>query len=254
MKKLIILLISFFFVINVYPQKVNYYQEGTMGAENLQVLTNWGARTGWLHTFDGRYQGIKGTPNLFNSFVPSYILIDGKDKYIQFESDIDILRNSVIFMEPSTRKLMELSADNVKELIYNKFDQEFIYRTTKDINFDKKSKENKFYQVIIEKPYRLIMITYKTFVKADYEPAFNSGRHYDEFRSERKFYLEDSEGIFHHIILNKVDYEYLIHPTPIDKKELAKIFPEEKEVIYKEFEVKPDSVSIDRIISILNKF
>jgi hypothetical protein len=254
MKKLLILFISFFCVLNIYPQKVNYYEEGTNGADNLRAVANLGKNSGWVHAFGRRYEGIKGTPNLFNSFVTSFLLAKGQEKYIQFDSDIDILRNTLIFMDPSTEKLMELSSDNVTELIYNKYDQEFIFRTTKGIKFDKKIKENKFYQVIQQEPYRLIMITYKTFSKADYEPAFNSGRRYDEFRTERKYFLEDSEGIFHRIILYNMNYEYLIHPSRLNKKVLAKIYPDKKEIIYKEFEEKPDSVSIERIISILNKF
>jgi hypothetical protein len=251
MKKVLILFISIFYVLNIYPQKVNYYQDGIMGVDNLKTIAN---SSGWLHTFGTKYEGTKGTPNLYDTFVSSFLLLRGQEKYIQFESDIDILRNAVIFIDPSTGKLLEISSDNVTELVFNKYDKELIYRTTKGINFEKKIKENKFYQVIQERPYQLIMITDKTFLKADYEPAFNSGRHYDEYWTERKFYLEDSKGIFHQIILNEGNYEYLVHPAVLNKKELAKLFPGKRELIYKEFEEKPDSVSIERIISILNKF
>ena len=107
MKKSIILFLSFFYVLNIYPQKVNYYQEGAMGADNLKALGNKGDYPGFVHTFNSRYQGIKGTPNLFNAFVTSFILMKGQEKYFHIESDIDILRNAVIFMDPSTQKLME---------------------------------------------------------------------------------------------------------------------------------------------------
>jgi hypothetical protein len=250
MRKLIILFFSVFYVLNIYSQKVNYYQESTTGEDNLNAISNLGksSSSGWAHAFDSRYEGIKGTPDLFHAFVPSFLLTSGQEKYIQFESDLDLLKNTVMFIDPSTGKLMEISSDNVAELIFVKYDNEFIYKTTKGMKFDKKIRE------IYEGPYRLIMIPFKTFIKADYEPAFNSGRHYDEYRSERKFYLEDSKGIFHHVILNKIDYNCLVHPTQLDKKAMAKLFPDKKELIYKEFEEKPDSVSVERIISILKKF
>jgi hypothetical protein len=252
MKRFIILLISCFWGLNIYSQTINYYGTGIQGVENLYTIPKMG--NDFLHTFDFRYQGIKGTPNLFDSFVTSYILVKGQEKYIKFESDIDLLRNSVIFKEPSDGKLIELSADNVTELVFTKYDKELIYRTTNEFHFNKKIRENKFCQVILEKPYHLIMITFKSFSKADHEPAFNSGRHFDEFKSERKFYLEDARGIFHQVILNKVDYNYIIHPTVINRKMLAKLFPDKKALIYREMEEKPDSVSVDRIYSILNKF
>jgi hypothetical protein len=252
MKKLIVLFITFFYVLNIYPQKINYYSTGIMGVENLwKIPIN---TSGFLHTFNEKYQGIKGTPNLFDSFVPSIILVKGQEKYIRLESDLDLLKNTVIFKEPSTGALTEVPSDNVTELIFNKYDKELIFRTTNDLKFDKKIKENKFYQILQETPYKLIMITCKSFSKADSEPAFNSGKYYDEFRTERKFYLEDSKGIFHQVILNKVDYNCIFHPTPLNKKALAKIFPDKKELIYNEFKVKSDSISVGRIYSILNKF
>jgi hypothetical protein len=253
MKRLCILFFSFFFVLNIYPQKVNYYQEGIMGADNLKAIATLNS-TGWLHTFGTRYEGVRGTPDLFNAFVTSFLLIRGREKYIQFESDIDLLRNTVIYIDPTTGKLQELSSDNVKELVFNKYDKEFIFRTTKGVNFDKKIKENKFYEVIQDGHYQFIMIPFKTYIKADYEPAFNSGRNYAEYRTERKYYLEDSKGVFHKIMINSVNYDYIIHPGQVNKKALAKIFPEKKEIIYRAFEVKPDSVSIERIVSILNQF
>lgn len=224
-----------------------------MGSDNIKSLFNI-SRYGFLHAFDTRYEGIKGTPNLFNSFVTSYLLVKEQEKYFPIESDLDMVNNTVVFMDPSNSKLMEIPSDNVTEIVFNKYDKELIYRTTKEIKFARKIKENKFYQLIQEKPYRIIMITYKTYLKADNEPVFNSGRRYDEFRTERKYYLEDFKGIFHEVILNSADYNCLIHPTLLDKKVLAKIYPDKKDLIYSELKERPDSVSIARIISILDKF
>lgn len=253
MKSLLILFISFFYVLNIFSQKVNVYQDGSMGVENIKAMVKpWG--NNFIHTYDSRYEGVKGTPNLFNSLVNSYLMGTGQEKYIQVESDIDILSNTVIFRDPSTSNLMEISSDNVKELVFTIYDKDFIYRTTRGLKFEKKIKENKFYQVIREEPYQLIMITFKSFIKADNEPAFNSGRHYDEYRTDRKYYLEDSRGVFHKIIFNNISYDCIIHPTKLNKKGLAKIFPEKKEIIYRALEEKPDSVTLDRIMSILNTF
>ena len=253
MKSLLILFTTFFFVLNSFSQKVNVYQDGSMGVENIKAMVKpWG--NNFVHTFDSRYEGVKGTPNLFNNLVNSYLMGSGQEKYIQVESDIDILRNTVIFRDPSTRNLMEIPSDNVKELVFNIYNKDFIYRTTRGLKFEKKIKENKFYQVIREEPYRLIMITFKSFVKADNEPTFNSGRHFDEYRTDRKYFLEDSRGVFHQVIFNNITYDCIIHPSKLNKKGLAKIFPEKKEIIYRAFEENPDSVTLQRIISILDTF
>lgn len=252
-KILVILLISFFYTVNLNSQNVNYYGTGILGESNVRAMTTLRSN-GFIHTFDSRYEGVKGTPLLFNSFVTSYLMSNGEEKYVQLESDIDILKNAVIFRDPSTGNLMEISSDNVSELIFYMSNRDFIFKTTKGLKFEKKIKENKFYQVIQEKPYRILMITFKSFQKADFEPAFNSGIHYDEFKTSRKYYLEDSRGVFHEVILSNINYDCIIHPSKLNKKGLAKIYPEKKELIYSAFEENPDSVTIDRLVSILNTF
>jgi hypothetical protein len=252
MKKTIVLLVSLFFALNIYSQ-TNYYQDGRMGTDNINAMFNIG-RYGFLHSFSVRNEGTRGTPNLFNSLVNSYILLKDQEKYIQVDSDIDMMNNSVIFADPTTGKLVEIYSDNIKELVFKKFENEVIFRSTKELKFEKKIKENKFYQVIHEGHNRMIMVTFKTFVKSDDEPAFNSGRHFNEFRTDRKYYLEDSKGVFHQVIINNITYDCLVHPSRIDKQGLAKIFPEKKDVIYSAFQEKPDSISVERIISIIEKF
>jgi hypothetical protein len=253
MKSLLILFLIFFCFLNGYSQKVNVYQDGSMGMENIKSMVKpWG--NNFVHTYDSRYEGIKGTPNLFNSLVNSYLMSSGQEKYIQVESDIDILRNTVVFRDPATGILMEIPSDNVKELVFNIYNKDFIYRTTRGLKFKKKIKENKFYQVVREEPYRLIMITFKSFVKADDEPTFNSGRHFDEYRTDRRYFLEDSRGVFHQVIFNNITYDCMIHPSRLSKKELAKIYPEKKEIIYRALEEKPDSITIERILSIIDTF
>ena len=240
MKKLIILFLSFLYVLNVYSQKTNIYQSGIIGEENLKAIANLSPNSPGGVGFDTRYEGIKGTTRLFDTLVASLLLVRGQEKYIQFKSDIDVVRNTLVFIHPNTGKLLEISSDIVVELIVNKDDKELIYRTTKGINFEKEIQENKFYQVLKEGPNQFIKIPVKTFIEADYKAAYSADRRYDEFKPANRYYIEDSENIFHQVQLNK--------------KSLSKMFPDKKELINRDFEEKSDDDNEEKVISILKKF
>ncbi len=240
MKKLIILIPALFCLFSVYSQKTNIYQSGVIGEENLKAIANLGPNTVGGIGFDNRYEGVKGTPRLFDTLVASYLLVKGQEKYIQFNSDLDIVKNTLLFAHPSTGKLMEIPSDDVIELIVMKDGKELVFKTTKGINFKKNIAENKFYLVLKEGPNQFIRIPEKNFVEADYKAAYSADRRYDEFKPVSRYFIEDSNNVFQQIQLNR--------------KSLLKMFPEKKELINKEFQEKSDADNEEKVISILNKF
>jgi len=240
MKKLIILIPALFCLFTVYSQKTNIYQSGVIGEENLKAIANLGPNTVGGIGFDTRYEGIKGTTRLFDTLVASYLLVKGQEKYIQFNSDLDIVKNTLLFAHPSTGKLMEIPSDDVIELIVMKDGKELVFKTTKGINFKKKIEGNKFYMVLKEGPHQFIRIPEKNFIEADYKAAYSADRRYDEFKPVSRYFIEDSNNVFQQIQLNR--------------KSLIKMFPEKKELINKEFQEKPDADNEEKVISIINKF
>ncbi len=145
MKWLAILSVMFFTITSGYSQKINVYQSGIVGQENLQAIASISPTSVGGMGFDNRYEGIKGSTRLFDTLLTSFLLVKGQEKYIQFNSDIDVVRNTLIFIHPNSGKLMELSSEIVDELIMNKAGMDMIFRTTKGLQFDKEIRENRFF-------------------------------------------------------------------------------------------------------------
>lgn len=223
---------------NAFSQKESIYQSGLMGVENLKAIANLSPYSVGGVGFDTRYEGIKGSTRLFDTLVSSFLLVKGQEKYIRFNSDIDVVRNTVLFIQPNTGKMMEIPSDIVTELIFNIDDKELIFRTTKGMSFEKGIKDNKFCQVLKEGPNQFIMIPEKTFVEADYKAAYSPDRRYDEFIHYKRYFIADSENVFHQIQLNK--------------KSLIKMFPGKKELIKNYFKDRSDN-NEEEFISILEK-
>jgi len=241
MKRCTILFISFLHIVNIYAQKADIHQSGVMAGQNLKAIENISPySTGIVFGFDPRYEGIKGTTRLFDTLFASEILFRGQEDYIRLDSDIDLVRNTLIFVHPSTAKLMEISSEFIVEIIVNKNDKQLIYRTTKGFIFEKESQENKFYQVLKEGPNKFIKIPEKKFIEANYQSNYSPNRRYDELKLVHKYYIADSEYIFHLVQLNK--------------KSLAKFFPNKKELINKDFGEDSDGNAEEKVILILKKF
>lgn len=160
--------------------------------------------------------------------------------YIRFDSDIDLVNNSLIFKEPGVKNLREIPSDAVVELLVHKKDTTLTFRTIRELNLEDQVQGNRFCQVLKESPYGFIRVPEKKFIKADYTSAYNTDRRYDEFELINKYYIEDPGNKYQRVRLNE--------------KSLIKLFPDKKELIKKGFEEKPDAGSEEKIISILNKF
>ena len=239
MKRIIIISILAFTVTYAYSQKINVYQSGVTGQENLQAIASISPTTVGGMGFDNRYEGIKGSTRLFDTLISSYLLVRGQEKYIQFSSDIDVVKNTLIFRHPNSGKLMEISSDIVEELITDKNGKDMIFRTTNGLRFDKDIKGNRFYRILMEGPHQFIMIPEKNFVEADYKAAYSADRRYDEYQAYNKYFIKGSDDIFHQIQLNK--------------KSLSNIFPDRKDVINEVFREKSKKNDEDIVIEILGK-
>lgn len=234
---------GFFLLISVpiagLCQNINIYQSGISGQENLQAIANLSPTSPGGMGFDNRYEGVKGSTRLFDTLYQSYLLVKGQDKYIQFRSDIDVIRNTLLFAHPNSGKHMELPSDIVAELIINVNERDLIFRTTNGLNFEKALRENKFYQVLLSEPNRFIVIPEKNFIEADYKAAYSADRRYDEYQPYNKYFLEGDDNIFYQIQLNR--------------KSLLKMFPDKKDIINMEYKQKNNLSDEEKVISILKK-
>jgi hypothetical protein len=240
MYKIVLIACTFLIFSNVYPQGNNPYQKGLTAEQNLNAISNLSAYTSGGMGFDSRYEGVKGSPRLFDTLYPSLLKVKGQDYYIQLESDIDVFHNRLIFLHPKTRKLLSIPSDIIKEVVISPGGNDQLYRTSAGMKFDKEIKEQKFCQILRDGEYQFIKIAEKTFNEADYKGLYSVDRRFDEYETKYKYYLIGKDSVFHQIQLNR--------------KSLTKLYPDKKNIIDMVF--NSDSIKGDeeRVLSVLNQF
>lgn len=138
-----------------------------------------------VQTFDNRYEGIKGSPYVFEDFLKGTVTIN-KVVYDELYLNIDAYNNIVLFKRnPSDQEkafnnskiekfTVERENGTVKqfELILNET-REY---TICEILFSGKSKHYKTYS--------------KTIIKADYQGAYSSNKRYDEFDEIVRYFVD----------------------------------------------------------------
>jgi hypothetical protein len=238
----IFLLISFFILLRngAYPQASTVYQRGLSAEENLKAITALGPYNPGGIGFDNRYEGVKGSPRMLDTLLPSFLRLNGQDYYIDLKSDIDLVNNAMIYMNPASKKLLTVPIDFISELVIKKNGKELLFLTTYGKAFEKEIKPQRFYQVLYSGQYQFIKVPVKIFVQADYKGAYSTDRRYDEYQSKDRYYLIGSDGIFHQIQLNK--------------KSVSKLYPDKKDLVDKSENEESFPGKEEMIISILSKF
>jgi hypothetical protein len=240
MKKIVLLitLCLFFNILN--SQSTSIYQNGLTAQQNLNAIGNLAPYSSGGVGFDTRYEGIKGSTRLFEILLPSFLKIKGQDYYLQLETDIDLVQNSVLFIHPKTGKLVSLPSGMVSEVVITKDGKELIFRTTNDKHFEKELKDQKFYQVLKEGKFQLIKMPVKTFTEAEYKGAYSADRRYDEWETKFRYYIFYTDSTFHQFQLNK--------------KSLIRFFPEKKEIIKNTIELQTFANNEEMVLYLLEKF
>lgn len=240
MKKVSIFFLLIHIVIRVYPQGSTLYQTGLTAEQNLKAIGNLKsiAIVGGFG-FDSRYEGIKGSPRLFDTLLPSFLNIKGQDFYLELKTNIDLITNSLIFIHPKTGDLYSISSDIIKEVKINREGKEMVFRTASGNKYMKDFKEHRFFQVLKEGQYQFIKMPIKKLIEADYKAVYGADRRYDEYTTYFKYYIMSPDSTFHQIQLNK--------------KSLIKMFPDKKDLINSIIGTKTYENNEDMVLDFLNE-
>ncbi|MDX9930550.1 MAG: hypothetical protein RBS37_11940 [Bacteroidales bacterium] len=222
MKKSLVICLSIFLTLTSWSQQLSEASQRVFkSAENMQSVINLNKISQTGITFDTRYEGVKGSPRLADTLLPSFLKLAGQDYYFEIRADLDLANNALIYAGSGSGQMYSIPSSDVSELVINKGGYELVFRTTKGKKFEKDLKENRFYQVLSEGEYEFIKVPMKGFIRADYQGAYTADRRYDEYVDETRYYLKGRDGTYHQVQLNK--------------KSLIKLIPEKKEIIGQAF-------------------
>lgn len=201
------LLLSGFFVTSLslaYSQTL----EGFEAQANVRML---GGNSATARTFDNRYEGVLGYPMLLEKHAPARIRSMEGELLVSNSCNLDVYTNDLVILRNNQELVL-------KKNIIRSFT---IFNGTDSLHFVKlrvSEEEEKYYQRIVTGKVELIKLHTKTFVKADYKGAYNSGRTHDEFKNGKRLFIKSSTDQWEEVS---------------SKKDLVRILPEHQAWIEK---------------------
>ena len=217
--KYCLLLIIFLKSFIAFSQVPDPYQKGYSAEQNLKAIGRISPYAIGGIGFDTRYQGVVGSPMLFDRMLPALVKVNSEEKYLSIESNLDVYGDRLIFTHPENKTLMYIPVQIIDEVLVNNNGENLIFRTTRDKKFDPAVDKIRFYQVLYSNGTTVIKTTVKKLIPADYQKLYSADRRYDEFDTNFNYYYLGPDVIFHKMLPNK--------------KSLLKVFPEQRDIIEK---------------------
>ena len=151
--------------------------------QNLRELgTGYGS--GVVRTFDTRYEGVKGSPNVFEFWNPGEVYMRNKGRIAIEQMNYNCFQNEIVYQDPKS----------YQEMILNKYLVDFFRIFSKDtllfvsVTFPEEP-EPVFAQVLYNKNSQVYKVYKKEFLQANYQGGYSADRRYDEFVDKFDLYF-----------------------------------------------------------------
>jgi hypothetical protein len=190
-----------------------------------------------ISTFDDRYQGVKGSPLVFEDWTEGYVLFNDKpeeEEVKTFKMNIDMYQN-ILYVTLYNGAIGTLPSKHVSSVHFKTKDGEeqvfkpFIRKEVEGSNFPGRS----YYEVIHQGNILLLKHHRKIFKEADYKGAYNTDVRYDEYQNEKRYFISFDGQIFEKI---KLKSKYLEKAMP--KYDIKALSKKEKLNLSKEEDIK----------------
>jgi len=189
------------------------YPEGYEAAENLKALSDIDHSES-IKTFDNRYEGVKGTPYVFEEFHPGEVYLKSKNRAAVQDMNYDCVENEIVYMDPSTNAIRVMNRFQVDFFIIRNGDRVMTFVPLKLED----EAETIFAEMLYNQGSMLYKVYGKDWIKANYQGGYGPDRRYDEFKDTYDLYFM-KRG------------EYTLTKVRRSKKQMIAAFPgHEKEI------------------------
>ncbi len=199
-----------------------------------------------IQSFDFRYEGVKGTPYLYENWMEGYVNFIGNEEEADpktYKMNINLYEHQV-YVALSSGAVGSLPAKMIKNINFKTPSGEvrFIPLPRKIIEASNLSGSG-YYELLHQGAITLIKNHKKIFQAADFKGAYSSDIRYDEYKDDIKYYISSDGKNFEKIRLNS---KYLEKALPAYENNIKQIRKEEKLDCSKEEDVK-------KLLSLLEK-
>jgi hypothetical protein len=167
--------------------------------------------------FDDRYEGVKGTPLLFDDWKTGNLFLKDNSWVRNLKLNLNVHDNILYLLTAENEEIFAIPNQEISEVHIISDAGTRIYRNYLPEQFDKKIKPDLLFEILAQGEYTFLKLSKKLFKEADYKAAYSADRRYDEYVSSTIYYLSHKEEPF-----------VKIKPT---RKNLQKLFPKKKNQI-----------------------
>lgn len=218
MKKVIILLVVICIIPGLFAQteetKIGTYERSSLNAADV---ANLNAVNPSAVGFDDRYEGVKGTPLLYDDWMVGDLYLFNKTLIKSLKLNLNVYEQSLYYLSTDNEQTLAVPNNKIQEIHVFVDGNTSIFRKFSPDQFEKKTDPDQFFEVLASGKYTFLKLSKKLFKEADYKGAYSADRRYDEFVSSTSYYLTNQEGIF-----------IKLKPSI---KSLGKLFPDQKDQI-----------------------
>ncbi|MDX1667292.1 MAG: hypothetical protein R3350_08685 [Saprospiraceae bacterium] len=165
---------------------------------NVRDLINLNPTSIGSRGFDNRYEGVKGTPFLFDDFQYADLQIKGKDEFIQ-KIEINInLEEHYLLVRLADGTTGAVSSQNIARVVVEEnagLGREFVVLPPTYVD-DKVVENPRFYELLHDGDIKFFKLRDKLLEKADYKGAYSTDRRFDEFIEIASYYLGTDQPPF----------------------------------------------------------
>lgn len=205
--------------------------------ENIRELGSTDG-TGNVRTFDNRYEGVKGTPFVFEEWYPGEIFLSNKEKISIAHLNYNSFENEIVYKEDGSDVIRLVNKYKV-DLFQLKKDGEI--KTFIPVSL-KNDAQAVFVEVLYDLDSRVYKVYKKEFLKANYEGGYSADRRHDEFIDK------------YDVMILKAG-ESTLYKVKSSKKYILSLFPEnEKEISAYIKSNKPDLKEAEALVELMRYY
>ena len=149
---------------------------------------------GVIRTYNHAYEGIKGSPLLFNDWKKGRVILTTGKIYNDIKIKYDVYENELIALSERGAIYIDRNIIRSFELKDTENSATYLFKKVDYSNELKQIKKSEFFRILYEGNSMLLEKREKIFLKADYTGAYNAGRRYDEFRDKEELYIKLSDN------------------------------------------------------------
>jgi hypothetical protein len=161
----------------------------TEAKENIRELGSLSG-TGNVRTFDNRYEGTKGSPYVFEEWVPGEVLMLNEQRILIREMNYNCFDNEVAYLDPDSKAVMLINKYTINRFFLIPGQDTLLFVPLK-LDEDRPAV---FAEVLYQGESTLYKLYEKEFIRANYEGGYSADRKYDEFADKSSLYLSTANN------------------------------------------------------------